>query len=214
MTLELVLIALCVSLEPLPLTGFILTLSTKNGTRNGAAFLTGWIVTLVGVIVLTLAFTGGKPLAPSSAPSTGVLAAKIALGIGLLAFAWHYRRTPEKAHSQPGWMTKMDKMNIWTAVLLAFLLQPWGLVAAAALSITEANSSKSSDIVTLVVFCLLATLPYLVMEGYTIFSPESSRARLDGLRMWIDTHRKPMIVYLSVGVGVLLISKSAYALAS
>jgi hypothetical protein len=213
-TFELVIIALCVSLEPIPLTAFILTLSTSKGGKNGAGFLIGWIASLALVIVVTLALTGGKPLAPASTPSTGVLAAKIALGVGLVIFAWQYRRRPAKPHADPAWMKRMDRMSVWTAALLAFLTQPWGLVAGAALSITQANASKADDVATLVIFCVLATLSLLVMEGYVVFAPTAARARLDGLRQWIDTHRKPMIVYLSLIVGFLLISKSAYALSA
>ena len=214
MTFELVLIALVISLEPIPLTGFILTLSTKSGARNGFGFLVGWVLSLALVIVVTLAFTAGKPPKPSTAPSTGILIAKLVLGVGLLVFAWRYRQRPEKPAAQPSWMKKMDQMKVWTAAVLAFLLQPWGMVAAAALSITQADVSNSGDVATLVVFCFLATVSLIVMEGYVLLSPEPARARLDGLREWMDTHKRTMIVYLSVGVGFLLISKSVYALAT
>ncbi len=43
MTFDLILIALAVSLYPLPLTAFILVLSAPGGTRTGAGFLTGWL---------------------------------------------------------------------------------------------------------------------------------------------------------------------------
>jgi len=213
MTFELVLLGLACSLEPIPLTGFILTLSTKNGTRNGLGFLIGWVLSLAAVVGITLAITAGKPPAPSTAPANGVLAAKIAIGVGLLAFAWHYRTRPQKEQSDPKWMSRMDRMSVWTAALLAFLLQPWALVSAGALSITQADTSNTSDVLSIVLFCLLATLSLLVMEGYAVLAPEAARARLDGLRSWINNHRQQMIVYLSVIVGVMLISKSAYALA-
>jgi len=214
MTFELVVLALAISLEPIPLTGFILTLSTKHGTRSGAGFLFGWVVSLLAVIILAVVVTGGKPMVPQSAPSAAVLVAKIVLGIALLLFAWRYRRAPVKEQSQPGWMSKLDNMKIWSAAVLAFLLQPWGLVAAGALSITQANTSKTPDLITLGVFCFLATISLLVMEGYAILSPEPARARLDGLRGWMDSHRRQMVVFLSLAVGIMLISKSAYSLAS
>jgi threonine/homoserine/homoserine lactone efflux protein len=213
-TIDLVLLALCISLEPIPLTGYILTLSTKNGTRNGFGFLVGWVLSLAGVIVLTLAVTGGKPLKPSTVPSNAVLIAKIVFGVALLIFAWRYRQAPEKEHSQPGWMSKMDSMKMWTAAVLAFLLQPWGLVAGAALTITAADASKGSDLATLIVFCVLATISLVAMEGYAILAPEASRARLDGLRSWMDTHRRSMVVYLSAAVGILLITRGTVSLTS
>ncbi|MGP0032210.1 MAG: GAP family protein [Acidimicrobiales bacterium] len=215
MTFDLVLIGLACSLEPIPLTGFILTLSTEHGTRKGLFFLAGWVASLAAVILITLAFTSGKPPAPNTEPSVGVLAAKIALGVALIVFAWRYRiRTSNapKERSQPKWMKRVDHMSVWTAAVLAFLLQPWGLVAAGALSITQADTSKASNVLAIVLFAFLATLSLLVMEAYAILAPDAAQARLAGLRQWMDVHRSQVIVYLSVIVGLWLIGKSTYYL--
>lgn len=212
MTFDLILIGLACSLEPIPLTGFILVLSTDHGTKKGLFFIAGWLLSLAAVIGLTLAFTAGKPPAPSTAPSEAVLAAKIALGVGLILFALRYHRRAPKQPTTPGWMKRVDHMSVWTAALLAFLLQPWGLVAAGALSITEADTSNASDVASIVLFAFLATAGLLVMEGYALLAPEASRARLNGLREWMNVHRAQVIVLLSVVVGLWLIGKSAYAL--
>ena len=205
-TWDLLLIGLTCSLEPIPITGFILTLSTRNGARNGVGFLGGWVLSLIAVIALTIAFTGDSPPAPSTAPSNAILIAKIVLGVGLCAFALSYRRR------EPKWMKRMDQMTPWSAALLAVLLQPWGLVAAAALTVTQAQLSRTSDLVALIAFCIVATSANLIMEGWVILSPERARERLEGLRQWMATHRTQMIVYLSLIVGVVLITRSAYAL--
>ena len=51
--LNLVLIGLVITLEPLPLTAFILILSSKGGVRKGAAFIFGWLLSLAIVIAFT-----------------------------------------------------------------------------------------------------------------------------------------------------------------
>ena len=43
MVLNLVLIGLAISLEPFPLTAFILLLSSEKGTRKGLVFVLGWL---------------------------------------------------------------------------------------------------------------------------------------------------------------------------
>ena len=214
LTIDLVLIGLACSLEPIPLTGFILTLSTDHGRRKGLFFLAGWIVSLAVVIGLTLALTDGKPPAASTAPSEGILVAKIVVGAALIVFAWRYRRRAPKEHAPPAWAKRIDHMNVWTAAVLAFLLQPWGLVAAGALSISEADTSKTGDVLAIIAFVFLATVSLLVMEVYAFVNPEAAQARLDGLRQWMNDHRAEVIVYLSVVVGLWLIGKSAYALAT
>jgi phage shock protein PspC (stress-responsive transcriptional regulator) len=211
---DLILIALAITLEPIPLTGFILLLSSERGTRKGLGFLLGWLVTLVALVVVTLVFTGGKPPQPQTAPSTGILAAKILIGVLLLAFAWHYRRRPAKPPTTPNWMKRIDTMGFWSAVVLAFLLQPWALIAAGAATITAANVSNAATFVDAAVFCILATSSYFAMESYALLRPESARQRLDGLRQWLDNHRSEVIWILSFVVGLWLIGKSAYALAT
>ncbi len=212
MTVDLILIGLACSLEPVPLTAFILTLATDRGKRNALFFLLGWIISLAIVILVTLAFTGGKPPAPSTAPANGVLAAKIAIGVGLVGFAWYYSRKPAKPAAEPAWMKRLDHMSPLVAVVVAMLVQPWGLVAAGCLSITQADTSNSSDVLQIVGFALLASISLIVMLAYTIAAPERARARLDSLRVWLQDHRQGVIVYLAVIVGLWLIGKSLYAL--
>jgi hypothetical protein len=72
--LSLLLIALAITLEPIPLTAFILVLASRNGVRKGAAFIFGWLLSLAVVIAITLAATGNNPPKPSTAPSLAALA--------------------------------------------------------------------------------------------------------------------------------------------
>ena len=51
MTIDLILIGLAITLEPIPLTAFILVLASKNGTKKGAAFIFGWLVSLAIVFI-------------------------------------------------------------------------------------------------------------------------------------------------------------------
>ncbi|MGD0937750.1 MAG: GAP family protein, partial [Streptosporangiaceae bacterium] len=74
MVLDLVIIGLAIALEPFPLTAFILLLSAEKGIWKGLAFVLGWLACLVIVIAAVLLTTGGKPPAPSTAPSTAALA--------------------------------------------------------------------------------------------------------------------------------------------
>ena len=76
LVLNLLLIGLAISLEPIPLTAFILILSSKGGVRKGAAFIFGWLLSLAIVIAFTVLVTGNKPPKPSTAPSLAALAAR------------------------------------------------------------------------------------------------------------------------------------------
>jgi hypothetical protein len=85
--LDLLLIGLVITLEPIPLTAFILILLSKGGTRKGAAFIFGWLLSLAIVVALTVLVTGNKPPKPNTAPSLAALAVKIAIGVALVLIA-------------------------------------------------------------------------------------------------------------------------------
>ena len=67
MVLDLLLIGLGITLEPFPLTAFILILSAEKGTWKGLAFLLGWLACLVAVIAAVILTTGNSPPKPQTA---------------------------------------------------------------------------------------------------------------------------------------------------
>src|SRR3954466_12188906 len=88
LTLALVLIGLVISLEPIPLTAFILVLASQGGVRKGAAFIFGWLASLAIVVAVTVLVTGNNPPRNNTAPSLMALAVKILIGAVLLLIAW------------------------------------------------------------------------------------------------------------------------------
>jgi threonine/homoserine/homoserine lactone efflux protein len=210
---DLLLIGLGITLEPFPLTAFILLLSAEKGIWKGLAFVLGWLACLVVVIAAVVLSTGGKPPAPATAPSTAVLAVKLALGIALVLYGvrrWRQLGTPRQP---PAWLARLDGLSLWAAAGLAAFLQPWVMVAAGAATITQAKLSTPADYLTLVLFVLLATASLLYLELYATFAPATATVRLRQLRTWLDTHRDQVIVVLCLLLGLWLVGKSLYSLA-
>jgi hypothetical protein len=211
--LDLTIIGLAISLDPLPLTAFIIILASQRGSRKGAAFVAGWIISLAIVVAVTVAATGNSPPKSNTAPSLGALAVKIALGTVLLLIALRqYRRMgrPKKPKKPPKWQAGVDNMSPWYAMGLAPLTQPWGMIAAGAATVVAAKLSSAADYFTLIYFCLLATASYLVMEIYATIRPEQTQDFLARLRAWIDSHTDQLIILVSLVVGLWLIGKSLY----
>ena len=212
MVLDLLLIGLGITLEPFPLIAFLLILSSERGTRKGLAFILGWLACLVVVIGAVVLLTGGKPPAPSTAPSTAVLAIKLALGVVLILYAiWQWRRMG-RPRKTPAWMGRLDQLSAWTAAGLAAFLQPWTLVAAGAATVSQANLSNVWEWLVLVLFCLLASSSFLYLELSAAFRPEAAEALMKKLRTWLDTHQDQVIVVISLLLGFWLAGKSIYLL--
>ncbi|MBY8878954.1 GAP family protein [Actinacidiphila acidipaludis] len=218
MVTDLLIIGLAITLGPLHNTAFILLLSSKRGVRNGLAFILAWLAMLVLLIAFVVTLTGGNPPKHHSASSTAELAIKLAIGVGMVAFAEYRRRRrgggqqKRRKRRTPKWQTRLDQVSPWMSAALGVLLQPWGAVVAGAATVAEADLSSAATWAALVGYCLLATSSLLAMELYTTFRPAAAKARLEGVRRWIDQHQEQALVSLSLALGLWLMGKSIYGL--
>jgi hypothetical protein len=208
--LDLAIIGLAITLEPVTLVAFILILGAQQGVRKGLAFILGWLACLLAVIAAVILVTGGKPPAPNTAPSTAALVVKAILGGVLIWVGLRQRSRMGRPRKQPAWMARLDHLSLWAAAGLGIFLQPWTLVAAGAATVVQSKLSTAGDWLTLVLFCLLATSSFLVMELYAAFAPAAAEARLEQIRNWIDTHQDQAIVVGGLVVGAWLLGNSIY----
>lgn len=214
MVLDLLLIGLGITLEPFPLTAFVLILSAEKGTMKGLAFILGWLACLVAVIAAVILATGNQPPRPNTAPSKAAIAVKLALGIVLILIAVRKRRQMGQPRKPPAWMARLDRLSLWAAAGLAAFLQPWTLVAVAAATVAQAKLTSAGSYLALVLFCLLATSSFLYLELYTALAPGAAGARLDRLRTWLESHQDEVIIAVCLLLGFWLAGKSIYLLVS
>ncbi|MEY9964224.1 hypothetical protein ABIA33_002266 [Streptacidiphilus sp. MAP12-16] len=212
MIFDLVLLGLAITLEPVPITAFILLVSGDRGVRKGLAFILAWLAGLVAVLAGVLSLTGGKPPHQHTSPSTTALAVKLAVGVGLLLYGNHRRHRAGRPHKTPAWLARVDRASSWTAAGLAVLVQPWALVAAGGATVVDAKISSIESYLMLVFFCLLSSASLLAIELYATFAPSAAQARLARLRTWMDDHQDQAVVALSLLVGFWLVGKSIYQL--
>jgi len=217
MVLNLILIGLAVTLDPLPLTAFMVVLPSKRGVWKGAAFVFGWLVSLAIVVTVTVVATGNNPPKPSTAPSLASLSVKIALGAVLVVIAVRHigaRGRPKPPKKPPKWQEHVDGMSPWFDMVLAPTLQPWALIGAGAATVVEAKLSSWESFLALLGYCVLASASYLAMEIYAIIRPGRSRVLLARFRTWISTRTDQVIIVGSLVIGLWLIADSIYLVIS
>jgi hypothetical protein len=210
---NLLLIAVAVALDPLPLTAFMVVLPSQRGVRKGAAFVFGWLISLAAVVTITVLATGDNPPKPKTAPSLAALAVKIAIGVVLVVIAVRHRRKmgqPRPPKKPPKWQASVDNMSPWFAMALAPALQPWGLIAAGAATVTAAKLSSWQSYLALFAFCVIGSATYVGMEIYAAVRPDKSQAFLATFRKWIDGHMDQVIIWGSLILGFWLIADSIY----
>src|SRR5690348_4576983 len=211
--LNLILIGLAVTLDPLPLTAFLVVLPSERGTRKGAAFVFGWLVSLAIVVTVTVVATGNNPPKPATVPSLAALAAKIALGVVLVVIGVRHIRArgrPKPPKKPPKWQAHVDSMSPWFAMGLAPTLQPWVLIGAGAATVVEAKLSSWQTYLALFGFCVLASASYLTMEIYAVARPAQTQVLLARFRTWIESHTDQAIIAGSLIVGFWFITDSLY----
>jgi len=215
--LNLVLIGLAVTLDPLPLTAFLVVLPSKRGTVKGAAFVFGWLVSLAAVVTITVLATGDNPPRPATVPSLAALAIKIVLGLVLVRIAIKHiraRRQPKPPKKPPKWQEHVDNMSPWFAMVLAPTLQPWVLIGAGAATVVQAKLDSWQSFLALFLYCVVASSSYLAMEIYAVVRPTESQALLARFRAWIDAHTDQGIIIGSLLIGLWLIANSIYLIVS
>jgi Sap, sulfolipid-1-addressing protein len=209
---DLVLIALGIALQPFRLSAFILILSAEGGAKKGLGFILGWLTCLVLVIAVVVLITGGKPVRLRTVPSTAVLIIRLVLGIALIVIAAVQWRQRNRARRAPAWLARLDTMSPWAAAVIAAIMQPWTLVAAAAVTAAAARLSSLGDYLALASFCLLATSSFIVLELYAVRAPAAG-TQLAALRNWLDMHGHQVIIIVCLVLGVWLTGQSIRLLA-
>jgi hypothetical protein len=204
---DLVLLALGIALQPFRLSAFILILSSEDGTKKGLGFILGWLTSLVLVIAVVVLITGDRPVRLRTVPSTVVLIIKLALGIALIVFAAVQWRQRNRARRTPAWVDRLDAMSPWAAAVIAAIVQPWTLVAAAAATAAQARLASVGGYLALASFCLLATSSFIFMELYAVLAPAAS-THLAALRTWLDMHGNEVIIIVCLVLGVWLTGQS------
>ncbi len=164
MVLDLVIIGLAITLMPFTLVAFGLIIAAEKGLRKGLAFIFGWLACLVAIIAVVVLITGGDPPRPDTAPSNLALVVKALIGAALIWVGFRQWRRMGRPRKQPGWMARLDHLSLWAAAGLGAFLLPWSLVAAAAATVVQASLSSVGDWLALMMFCLLATSSFLVLE--------------------------------------------------
>jgi len=103
-------------------------------------------------------------------------------------------------------------MSPWATAVIAAIMQPWTLVAAAAATAAQARLSSVGDYLALASFCLLATSSFIVLEMYAVLAPAAS-TQLAAVRNWLDRHGNEVIIIVCLVLGAWLTGQSIRLLA-
>jgi threonine/homoserine/homoserine lactone efflux protein len=207
--------AVGVAISPIPIIAVILMLFSDRARSNSLAFLVGWIAGIVAAMSILIGVASSQDLSTGGQPSDTSSWIKLIIGLLLLAGAfrqWRSRPAPGAEAEMPGWMSRIDAMKPGAALGLGVLLAAVNpknllLIAAAAVTISQADLGSTDTIVAVAVFtvigaCTVAipTLAYLAMGA-------KAQPALDGAKAWLTANDTAVMAVLLLVIGVSLIGK-------
>lgn len=233
LALQLIPVAMGIVLSPLAIMALVAILVSKLARVNGVAFLFGWTLGVVGVLLLGLWLFSALEVHELREPPVWADVLRVGLAaLLLLAAVWVYRRghahvramaeatTPQAvvaaAPQLPGWLQTVSTFRPGRSGLLGlgiFVLNPVDASCAilAALDITLAGLDGATVAgvasVFVVVFVVVSVLPIAIPVVYVLLRRERAQPTLDRLRNWVASHTNVLNAALLLVIGALQLQK-------
>jgi hypothetical protein len=210
--------ALGIAISPIPIVAVILMLFSRRASTNGWAYLAGWVLGMLAVIVVVRSLANLAGATPGSPPAwTAWL--RLLLGVLLLVLGvrrWLSRPPTGVTGPLPPWLQAVDELQPGPAAAMGALLsginpKNLALTAAAALVLVGSNLDGLETFVAMVVFVALASASIAAPLLYWTFGGPPARAVLDTWRAWLQENNATVMAVLLVVFGVVLVGQGLAA---
>ncbi|HEX6311124.1 MAG TPA: GAP family protein [Acidimicrobiia bacterium] len=205
--------AVGVALSPLPVSAAILLLLGTHPARRNLGLVLGWMAGLGVVLAVAVLALDGAATDDAGETSSGIGWGKVALGVVLVALALrNWRRRPRNGQEPdvPRWMATVDSFGpgkAFAAGVALSAVNPKNLVLtlSAGTSIAATELSVGGDVVTIVVFVLLATATIALPLIVFLAAHDTAAATLSTAREWLIANNRVVIavVLLIMGAKIL-----------
>jgi threonine/homoserine/homoserine lactone efflux protein len=202
--------AIGVAISPVPIIAVILMLFSASALRNGSAFVVGWLLGLVVVLVVVIAL-GGLGSEDSDSVVGGVL--KVVIGAVFLLLAlrqWRSRPGPGEQPVMPGWMSAVDSFSAGKSLGFGALFagvnpKNLGLTMAAGSTIAASGLATGQQVVVSLVYVVLASLTVVLPVAYHLVARERATRTLDRMKEWLMANNATVmfVLFLVLGAKVL-----------
>lgn len=179
---------------------------SSDRPSNSIAWLTGWTLSTLAIVVAIVLFFGGYDFSRNSTPTTVACVVQVLLGVLLLvAAARFWVRRPARTGTvpkEPGWMSRIGKMKpIWAFLIGAFWINTT-VVVAAGVDTLRAGLSNRDSLVVLVGFTLVTLSVQGAMILYAYVLPERAAVGLNRIREWIARNQQAAVAVVAFVLAV------------
>ena len=213
---ELVPLALVITLSPLSIIPAILVLHTPHKKQAGLAYLVGWIFALAA---MTLIFVEVSNLL-SGVDKTPRWASylRIVIGLALIVFGlyrWFTRHT--SAHT-PAWLRKITeaspaKAGVFGALLAVVNPKVVFICVAAGLSIGTAGLGLQGALFAEIYFVAIAAASVALPVLAVVVAGDRLDEPLERLKEWMEKNHAALVAVILVAIGLMVLYKGIHTLA-
>ncbi|HEX9260154.1 MAG TPA: GAP family protein [Acidimicrobiales bacterium] len=198
--------AVGVAISPIPIIAVILMLFSRSAMRNSVMFALGWVTGLAGTGLIVLAI--GVDSSDGGESDAGGFV-KIVLGALFLFLAvqqWRHRPVGDAAPTMPRWMSAIDSLSAVKAVGLGLVLtvanpKNLGLTIAAASTISGSGIENGEQVVTMMVFVLIASLTILAPVATFLIARDRATPVLEVAKGWLLANNSTVMAVLLFVLG-------------
>lgn len=201
--------ALAIAVNPVPIIASVTLLSTAHGKRNALYFIATVVILMLAIGSAVIFIVGQSA---STSTSTGGAGVTTAFGIIFLAVAVQQWRTKPVEGKDPGWMKALDKAGLVAGVVLGVSLTNYALLASGVEKIVKSGLSASVQTSALVVFTLIATSTIILPLIVYLVRPVWAKRVLGGFRDWLMKHNRVILIAVFGLMGTLFTVQGLIAL--
>lgn len=213
-----VLLGLAVAVSsPTSVLAVLVILELTSGVRRGVAFVVGWVATIALFGVVLVLFPALDFQRSQTTPSRGASIAELVIGAALVAGAAVVHRRPATETPKdpiPEWLTRLVGRHWAVAFAAGGFMLTYSITLVAALEILKAHVGTVDKIVALAVYGAASILTIMAPIAFALVAPERAGAALAAFRRWLTVHSRTISVVVLAVIGLAIIAKALFDLAS
>lgn len=198
------------ALEPIELVITIMLLGTPSRVRAASAWVGGHVTTrlLQGLVFGTILHWGARGADSNHEHHWIVSTVLLVVALLFLVTAARALLTDDDPDAPPSkWMTTVTSATPTKAFLIGTGLmtvsvKAWVFTLAAIGVIGNAGMGHVANVVSYIIFVLLAASGNLLIIGLAAFFPQRSRSLLDPTLTWLQKHERPIMVATGLVFGI------------
>ena len=198
----------------------ILVLMTRRGRTNGCAFLLGWILGLVLLLIgLALLFEEWEKPGTNQTGWTFPLV-RLSFGIfmiGLAIRSWSRRPRSGEQPDTPSWMEALDqlcflKSLLTGAALLVLNLKNFPIAVSAGAVLARYQSESIEFLSALLALTLISSLGVAAPVVVACLGGEKTDRVLQSWKQWLSAHNATILSLLFLAIGLTSLGRGLWSI--